>query len=81
MEDKLEAALLRGRTRRRLPDPAIRRLLRERAGLTQQELADALDVARPTLTRWELSSRTPRGELLVRYLDVLDRLASEATDG
>lgn len=74
----LETALERGRARRRVPPPAVRRLLRERAGLTQSELARALGTTRPTVTRYETGTRTPRGETLLRYLDLLDRLAAEA---
>jgi DNA-binding transcriptional regulator YiaG len=72
--DPLDAALTRAR-RRRLPDPAIRRLLREQAGLSQDELAEALGVSRPTVTRWELGQRTPRGDLAERYAAALDLLA------
>ena len=72
--DTLACALTRAR-RRRLPDPAIRRLLRERAGLSQRELAEALGVSRPTVTRWELGQRVPQGDLAERYAAALERLA------
>lgn len=36
------------------------RIAREFAGLEQQELADALDVARGTVSNAELGKRTPR---------------------
>ena len=72
--DLLDAALTHAR-RRRLPDPGIRRLLREQAGLSQDELAEVLGVSRPAVTRWELGKRTPRGDLAERYAAALDRLA------
>jgi transcriptional regulator with XRE-family HTH domain len=72
--DLLDAALTHARGRR-LPDPGIRRLLREQAGLSQDELAGVLGVSRPAVTRWELGQRTPRGDLAERYAAALDRLA------
>lgn len=72
--DLLDAALTHAR-RRRLPDPGIRRLLPEQAGLSQDELAEVLGVSRPAVTRWELGQRTPRGDLAERYAAALDQLA------
>ncbi len=60
---------------RRLPDPEVRRLLRIRAGITQAELAAALDVSRPAVCRWERGQRSPTGERLEAYLEALERLA------
>jgi DNA-binding transcriptional regulator YiaG len=68
--------LSRAQRRRRLPDPDERRRLRERAGLTQEEFAQALGVTRPALARWESGQRTPRGATLDRYLRLLDRLSA-----
>lgn len=73
----LDVLLSRGRMRRALPVPAVRRLLRERAGLSQAAVADVMGVSRPAFTRWELGQRTPRGVILERYVELLDRLASE----
>jgi HTH-type transcriptional regulator/antitoxin MqsA len=73
--DNIEALMARSKRRRSLPEPSIRRLLRTRAALSQQEIADLLGVTRPAVTRWELGERTPRGDLAERYSDVLDRLA------
>ena len=75
MTTTLDDLLARRERLRRLPEPRIRRLLRERAGLSQDELAEALGVSRPAVTRWELSQRTPRGDLAERYAVALDRLA------
>jgi transcriptional regulator with XRE-family HTH domain len=69
--------LQRGRVRRSLPDPALRRLIRQRAGITPAELAEAIGVSRPAVVRWELGNRTPTGENLTRYAEVLSRLIAE----
>ena len=81
-EVDLEAILARGRARTRLPDAAVRRLLRERAGLSQDDVAEACGVTRAAVTRWEAPPssagvRRPRGPALERYLALLDRLAAE----
>jgi DNA-binding transcriptional regulator YiaG len=78
VDSELAQVLSRGRTLRRLPEPAIRRLLRERANVTQYALAGYLGVTQPTLSRWESGEWLPRGEMLNRYVDVLEELAAEA---
>ncbi len=60
--DALEQALSEARTRRRLPSPARRRRLRERAGLSQTAVARAL------------GRSTPRPAAAAAYLALLDRL-------
>jgi transcriptional regulator with XRE-family HTH domain len=62
------------RLRSSFPSPTLRRHLRERAGLTQQDVADALGVDRATVARYELGQRTPGGDLLARYSSLLDEL-------
>ncbi|MGE0026876.1 MAG: helix-turn-helix domain-containing protein [Thermoleophilia bacterium] len=64
---------------RRLPSPAIRRAIRCGAGLTQNDLATALGVSRPAVTRYEAGQREPRGDLRVAYAQVLDALLKDAT--
>lgn len=66
--------LARSRRRRMLPPPEIRRMLREKAGITQEEIAGALGVSRPAISRWESGARTPRGERLLDYIELLDQL-------
>lgn len=71
------AALVeRVRSRRRLPEPALRRALRESAGLSQGDLATALGVTRSAVSRWEAGQREPRGVMVADYLKLLDRVAS-----
>jgi DNA-binding transcriptional regulator YiaG len=75
--DTLDEALQRSRLRRRLPDPAGRRMLRERVGLSQGDIARALNVGRPTVCRWESGQRDPGREHLAAYLSLLTRLTRE----
>jgi transcriptional regulator with XRE-family HTH domain len=65
--------------RRRLPPPAARRQLRERAGISQQSVARELGVTREAVARWETGSRTPRPAVARAYLTLLDRLMRELT--
>jgi DNA-binding XRE family transcriptional regulator len=60
-----------------LPSPQIRLALRVEAGLTQQDLADTIGVHRETVSRWERGSRTPRGRLLIAYVELLDELRGD----
>ena len=73
----LEALVERSRSRRRLPEPRLRRLLRERACVSQEDLARVLGVDRSTVCRWESGAREPRDSNLSAYSDILDRPASE----
>lgn len=62
------------RARRDLPSPTVRRLIREQAGLSQQDIAEALGATRAAVSRWESGQREPRGDLLVAYVTLLRRL-------
>ena len=74
---KVEDILGASRTRRALEDPGLRRIIRQRALLTQQNVADAVDSTRASVSRWESGARRPRGEAGDRYLALLSRLAEE----
>lgn len=65
------------RKRLELPPPAMRRHLREAAGLSQQDLADYLGVTRVSVGRWEAGERTPKGEHLRRYAESLRMMSRE----
>ena len=64
-----------------LPAPSMRRALRESAGLTLRQAAEAVGVSsKMTVSRWERGLQTPRGEDRVRYSQFL-RVLSEVVDG
>lgn len=62
------------RARRRLPAPAMAREVRRAAGISQARIAQELGVTPMTVSRWESGSRSPRGEMLVAYVELLDLL-------
>lgn len=56
------------------------KVYRERAGLTQQQLADALGVARTTVTMWETSPNMPTVRILPKLSHVLSVTVDELLD-
>lgn len=60
-----------------LPKPAVARLIRMSAGVSQERLAQELGVHRITVQRWELGHRRPRGGDRVRYARLLQDLRAE----
>ena len=75
--DALSEILEKRRAKRRLPEPRVRRLVREQAGLSQADLAHVLGVDPATVSRWESGERDPRPAQLGPYVAALDRLARE----
>jgi predicted transcriptional regulator len=74
----LNAALAKASLHRRLPAPAVRRALRDNAGLTQQDVADVCGVSRVSIARYEAGTRDPRGAVQARYVELLMKLVAEA---
>jgi DNA-binding transcriptional regulator YiaG len=75
----LEQLLTKARKHRHgrpLPPPGVRRSLRVGSGLSQAEIAIALRVTRPTVSRWESGKREPRGRHHRDYQHLLDKLAA-----
>ena len=46
--------------------------LREARGISQQQLAQSLEIDRSTVAKWETSDICPRGERLVALADTLN---------
>jgi transcriptional regulator with XRE-family HTH domain len=59
------------RVRQMLPAPVNRRAIRERAGITQDQLAAAVGVSRQAVARWEAGLRSPRRRHLAAYSEAL----------
>lgn len=74
----IDTAIDKARKRKRLPEPATRRSLRQDAGLSQAQIAAALGVSAPAVSRWESGRRDPSDAHLDAYAAVLKRLAEEA---
>lgn len=62
-------------SRTTLPAPAERRAIRERARVSQAELAEAIGVTRQAIDHWERGDRFPTGANLERYAEALTALA------
>lgn len=62
------------RAARRLPSPAAARAIRLAAGVSQRQVGEVLGVDRVTVARWESAERRPRGDLAVRYGELLEGL-------
>ena len=65
MLENLRETIQRRRKRHDLPPAHIRQAIRRRAGVSQRELAGALNVTPAAVCRWESGDRTPRDPMLV----------------
>jgi transcriptional regulator with XRE-family HTH domain len=74
MKQAQSQAVLRTLKVRRMLHDGTARQRREAAGLSQQDVADALGVDAASVFRWETRRRTPRRALALRYADLLDAL-------
>ena len=54
---------------------------RKRAGLTQQELADALGVTQAAVANWETGRRCPPVKTLLRLAEALGCTIADLIDG
>lgn len=75
----LEALRAKVAARKGLPPPSLRRAIRENAGVSQQDVADALGCHRETVSRWETGERSPTGDLLAAYVALLGELRETAS--
>ncbi|MEV2245557.1 helix-turn-helix transcriptional regulator [Streptomyces sp. NPDC049970] len=69
-------ALLEQVTQEELPDPAERKRLREAAGLSQAQIAKALDARREAVGNWEAGRTEPRPPKRAAYARLLEGLAA-----
>lgn len=72
------APLIKRRRLARLPSPAVRRVLREASGWTQQDIADRLGVSNGCVSCWERGLYGPRGQNEEQYLRLLVGFAAIA---
>ena len=56
------------------------KMLRKRRKLSQQKLADALDVCQQAVAKWENGSAMPRADLLPKLADLLGCSIDELFD-
>lgn len=69
-------ALLEQVARDELPPPSERRRLREAAGLSQAQIAEALDARREAVGNWETGKTEPRPPKRAAYARLLEGLAA-----
>ena len=70
----MDQILATARACSQLPSPEVRRAIRERAAVTQQNIAATLGVTAAAISYWESGRRVPRGQLLQNYVHVLRAL-------
>lgn len=75
--DPVDALLKAGPRRTHLPEPAERARLRTEYGLTQNEIAAALDVTRTTVAGWEAGRSEPQGATRAAYAKLLEGIATQ----
>jgi DNA-binding transcriptional regulator YiaG len=69
--ETIDAVMERVRVRRMLPSPDALRVIRQKAGLSQGDVAAVLGVERVTVSTWETGRHTPRGAVLDAYMALL----------
>ncbi|MDX3072782.1 telomere-associated protein Tap [Streptomyces sp. MI02-7b] len=79
--DPVDALLRSGPRRTRLPEPAERSRLRTAYGLTQAEIAEALQVTRTTVAGWEAGRSEPQGATRAAYAKLLEGIAGQLAAG
>jgi DNA-binding transcriptional regulator YiaG len=72
--DPLTQLIVEVEARVATPSAVEGREIRQRLGVTQQRVAEAVGVHWTTVARWESGQRRPRGAAASRYYDLLRRL-------
>lgn len=78
MNEQLTRLAALVRERRALPTPDELREIREEAGVTREELAQAIGVTPQAIANWE-AGRRPRRDLIPAYLAALNVLREAST--
>ena len=65
------------RATRQMPPPEMARAIRIAAGVSQEALANELEVSRLSIIRWEAGTCRPRGERAARYAELMRALQTE----
>ncbi|MGW7620734.1 helix-turn-helix transcriptional regulator [Streptomyces antimycoticus] len=73
--DSVEALLQEARLTARMPEPAERLRLRQAAGLSRAQVAEAVGVGRQTVANWEDGTTDPQPPGRFKYLRLLEGLA------
>ncbi len=73
----IQDAVAAFRRRRSLPEAVMAKSIRQQAGLTQQEIGEAIGVSGACISRWESGRRSPRGKSRDAYADLLAALTKE----
>jgi DNA-binding transcriptional regulator YiaG len=79
--DPIEQLVAEVRTARAGFSPEEARRIRLTASISQARVADAMDVDRTTIARWESGDMRPRGEQWTRYQRLLAELQREVQSG
>lgn len=66
---------------RELPAPALRRAIREAAGVSLRDLAQVVGVSHQTIALYEAGRRRPRPLNLVKYAAALSELVQHVAGG
>lgn len=53
------------------------KIFRKRKGLTQENVAEALNVVRQTISKWEKGISVPDADMLIKLAEILDVSVSE----
>jgi transcriptional regulator with XRE-family HTH domain len=81
LNDTLDSKLNEVATRRSLPTPDACRLIRQAAGLSQQDVAEILGVNKRTVIRWERGLGSPaRRTNAIAYAQLMAKLAERVAD-
>jgi DNA-binding transcriptional regulator YiaG len=72
--DTATIRLFRKRAIAPLPEPAVRRQLREAAHIPTRDMGALVGVTSTSVSRWETGAREPRGAIRARYAEVLETL-------